>query len=262
MQTLKLIKINSTGPLVKSWQFFLIGQNFYKDDADGKFGPNTKAASIEFQKTHSLQPDGIVGNKSFGVAMQLGFEGVEDIRKDKSGAGWPAKPSFAPLSGNAARQRIFGTFTFVPAPIPGNPENIRITNNWVQQNIVTATIPQLKTITGNDKVPFHRICAGQLEKLWKDWQAAGLLHLLITYHGSYVARFVRGRAAQGILSNHAFGSAFDVNFAWNKLGAVPALADQKGSVRELVSIAHENGFYWGGHFERLDGMHFEVAKIL
>jgi hypothetical protein len=77
-----------------------------------------------------------------------------------------------------------------------------------------------------------------------------------------VARFVRGRAAQGILSNHAFGSAFDINYDWNKLGAVPALAGQKGSVRELVSIAQENGFYWGGHFERLDGMHFEVAKIL
>jgi hypothetical protein len=262
MQPLKLIKINSTGPLVRSWQFFLIGQGFYQDDADGKFGPNTKAASIEFQKKFGLQPDGIVGNKSFGVAMQLGFEGVEDLRKDKSGTDWPGKPSYAPLSGNAARQRLFGAFTFVPAPIQGNPENIRITNNWVQQNIVTVSIPQLKPITGTDKMQFHGLAANQLAQLWKDWQDAGLLHLILTYHGSYVARFVRGRAAQGILSNHAFGSAFDINYDWNKLGAVPALAGQKGSVRELVSIAQENGFYWGGHFERLDGMHFEVAKIL
>jgi hypothetical protein len=262
MQPLKLIKINSTGALVRSWQFFLIGQGFYKGEADGKFGPNTKAASIEFQNKFGLQPDGIIGNRSFGVAMQLGFEGVEDIRKDKSGADWPAKPAFAPLSGNAARQRIFGTFTFVPAPIPGNPENIRITNNWAQQNIVTVTIPQLKPITGTDKMQFHRLAADQLIQLWKDWQAANLLHLFLTYQGSYVARFVRGKAAQGILSNHAFGSAFDINYDWNKLGAVPALVGQKGSVRELVSIAHENGFYWGGHFDRLDGMHFEVAKIL
>jgi hypothetical protein len=33
-------------------------------------------------------------------------------------------------------------------------------------------------------------------------------------------------------------------------------------VRELVEIANEWGFYWGGHFTRKDGMHFEIAKIL
>ena len=262
MQPLKLIKINSTGPLVKSWQYFLIGQGFYKDDVDGKFGPNTKQASIDFQKRYNLQPDGVVGNKSFGVALQLGFEGVEDNRKDMSGADWPSKPDFLPLTGNAARQRIFGTFTYQPAPLPTNPENIKITNNWAAENIVTVTIPQLKAVTGFDKMQFHKLAADQLVKLWKDWQTANLLHLFLSFEGSYVARFVRGKAAQGVLSNHAFGSAFDINYTWNKLGAVPALVGQKGSVRELVSIAHENGFYWGGHFERKDGMHFEVAKIL
>jgi hypothetical protein len=65
------------------------------------------------------------------------------------------------------------------------------------------------------------------------------------------------------LSNHAYGSAFDINYAWNRLGQVPALVGEKGAVRELVTLAHKHGFYWGGHFnERLDGMHFEVAKIV
>ena len=36
---------------------------------------------------------------------------------------------------------------------------------------------------------------------------------------------------------------------------------QKSSVRELVPIAHDHGFYWGGHFSRCDGMHFEVARV-
>jgi hypothetical protein len=43
---------------------------------------------------------------------------------------------------------------------------------------------------------------------------------------------------------------------------VPALVGQKGAVRELVPIAHENGVFWGGQFKRKDGMHFEIAKIL
>jgi peptidoglycan hydrolase-like protein with peptidoglycan-binding domain len=260
MQPLKLIKINSSGPLVKAWQFFLRGQELYQDEIDGKFGPNTKTASIEFQRNHGLQPDGIVGNKTFGVAMLLGFEGVEDNRKDISGANFPPKPSFNPLVNNAARQKQFGTFTYVHEPQPGNFENIRITNNWVRENIVTVPVPQLKQITGGDKMQFHKKVAPQLTKLWKDWQDADLLHLVLTFDGSYVARFVRGSTS--VLSNHAFGTAFDINVTWNRLGAVPALVGQKGSVRELAGIANDNGFYWGGHFTRLDGMHFEVAKII
>lgn len=260
MQPLKLIKINSTGPLVKAWQFFLTGQGLYHDEIDGKFGPDTKAASVEFQKAHELQPDGIIGNKTFGVAMLLGFEGVEDNRKDVSGANFPPKPSFNPLVNNAARQNLFGTFTFVHEPLPGNFEHIRITNNWVSQNIVLVDVPQLKQINGGNKMQFHKKAAAQLASLWKDWQDAGLLHFVLTFDGSYVARFVRGSTS--VLSNHSFGTAFDINVAWNRLGTVPALVGQKGSVRELVSIANDNGFYWGGHFTRMDGMHFEIAKLL
>jgi hypothetical protein len=69
------------------------------------------------------------------------------------------------------------------------------------------------------------------------------------------------RGSKTVLSNHAFGTAFDINVNWNRLGTIPALVGQKGSVRELVQIANNNGFYWGGHFTRKDGMHFEIAKI-
>ena len=29
----------------------------------------------------------------------------------------------------------------------------------------------------------------------------------------------------------------------------------------MVPFAHDYGFYWGGHFSRHDGMHFEVARL-
>ena len=65
-----------------------------------------------------------------------------------------------------------------------------------------------------------------------------------------------------MLSNHAFGTAFDINVPFNPLGARPALIGKQGSVRELVPIANEHGFFWGGHFgKRPDGMHFEVAVL-
>lgn len=108
---------------------------------------------------------------------------------------------------------------------------------------------------------FHRLALAQLEGLWKAWQAKDLLPLIITFAGSFAHRFVQG--SRTVLSNHAFGSAFDINVAWNQLGHTPALVGGKGSLRPLVPIANDYGFYWGGHFNtRKDGMHFEVAKIL
>jgi hypothetical protein len=260
MEPLKLIRINSSGPLVTSWQFFLLGQGHYEGTTDGIFDDEVREATIEFQKLHGLQPDGVVGNKTFGQAMILGFQGTIDIRTDKSGPDWPAPPNFKPLVGNEERQKVFGKFQFIHAPLPKNPENIRIIDDWESKNIVTVSIPQLVPIKGSDKVRFHKKGAQQLVKLWSDWEKAGLMPLVLTWAGSFVPRFVRGSRKN--LSNHSFGSAFDINVAWNLLGVMPALVGQKGSVRELVPLANDNGFYWGGHFTRLDGMHFEIARIL
>jgi hypothetical protein len=260
MEPLKLIRINSQDEQVTNWQNFLIGQGLYEGEVNGIFAEETQKATIAFQKKVNLQPDGIVGNKTYGAAMQLGFGGTVDDRVDKSGTNFPPKPAFNPLTTNAERQQLFGTFTFVSDPVPGNPENIRVTNNWANENITMASIPQLVHLKGSDRVQFHKLAANQLIKLWSDWDAAGLMPLVITWAGSYVPRFIRG--SRTTLSNHSFGTAFDINVDWNPLGAVPALAGQKGSVRELVPIANSNGFYWGGHFTRLDGMHFEIAKLI
>lgn len=177
---------------------------------------------------------------------------------------FPRRPGFSPLVSTADRQKIFGTFEYRSAPIGGNPEAIVILGDWADRNIVRVEIPQMarsKIMHAPKAMYFHRLAADQLCGLWMDWEAAGLLHLVLTYEGSFVPRFIRG--SRSVLSNHAFGTAFDINYAWNQLGATPMGAGKKGSVRELVPIAHRWGFYWGGHFAgRPDGMHFEVARIL
>src|SRR5687767_8920685 len=106
MEPLKLIRINSSGPLVTSWQFFLLGQGHYEGTTDGIFDDEVREATIEFQKLHGLQPDGVVGNKTFGQAMILGFQGAIDTRTDKSGPDWPPPPNFKPLVGNEERQKV------------------------------------------------------------------------------------------------------------------------------------------------------------
>jgi hypothetical protein len=256
---MNVLRIGDRGDDVRKWQFFLIGQGYDPGIADGIFGERTKAATIAFQREYNLQPDGIVGNKTAGMAMTLGFGVLVDDRSGIGSAHWPPRPPFRPLLTHADRARVFGYFNYLPHPIPGNPENIRITDGWDRRHIIPVQVPQLVPVKGSATVHFHRFAADQLVQLWRDWEQAGLLHLVHTWEGSFVPRFIRG--SRTVLSNHAFGTAFDINYAWNRLGTQPALVGQKGSVRQLVQIAHQNGFYWGGHFTRQDGMHFEVAWV-
>lgn len=260
MANLKALHIGSKGVQVKRWQYFLLGQQFYKGEVDGEYGPLTFEATKAFQQSQGLHPDGVVGNETYGAAMLIGFEGVIDAVADKLGSNWPSKPDFKPLTTDAERARVFGKFSYEHHPVPGDPEHIRILGDWPRENILAVKVPQLTAITGIERVNFHRLAVKQLQQLWSDWEAIGLLPLVLTWQGSFNPRFVRG--SRRSLSNHAFGTAFDINAAWNPLGAIPALVGQEGSVRELVSIANNNGFYWGGHFTRKDGMHFEVAKLL
>ncbi|MDI4232113.1 M15 family metallopeptidase [Bradyrhizobium sp. Arg237L] len=45
------------------------------------------------------------------------------------------------------------------------------------------------------------------------------------------------------MSDHASGTAFDINEHFNKFGNTPALVGSQGSVRKLVPIANQHGFY-------------------
>lgn len=249
------IQVGDRGDDVLRWQTFLVGQGA-PIKADGAFGPKTLEATKAFQRRERVEATGEVDDATRGAARAKGFGAVQD-------SGFPAKPAFPPLVGNAARAAVFGQFAFVPAPVAGNPEAIRITDGWDRQNIVTVTIPQLSVVQGAPKdgrVLFHRLVAPRAQQLFAAWERAGLLSRVLTWAGSWVPRYVRG--SRSTLSNHAFGSAFDINAAWNPLGATPARAGTKGSVSELVAIANAHGFYWGGHFDgRPDGMHFELAKL-
>lgn len=258
---MKQIKLGSTGNDVKKWQYFLLGQELYPGPIHGKFDEAVNEATKKFQLQYQLKDDGIVGNKTVGQAMLLGFGlVVNNTPDDRSTDAFPPKPGFAPLVSNAERQRVFGKMEYVSDPQPKNPESIKITNNWAKENIVKISVRQLIPIKGTDTVYFHKKGANQLIRLFEDWEKAGLMNHVLTWGGTYLPRFVRGSRTS--LSNHAYGTAFDINIEWNKLGVVPALAGKKGSVRELVELAHHHGFYWGGHFSRRDGMHFEVAKII
>jgi peptidoglycan hydrolase-like protein with peptidoglycan-binding domain len=259
--TLPVLRRGEKGDAVFLWQNFLVGKGFL-DEADGVFGGNTEKATKAYQFSQGLPDDGVVGGMTYGRALSQGLAAVEFSSE------FPPKPMFMPLVGTADRQSIFGEFDFEIQSLPSNRENIRILGNWVASNINTVNLPALKApiTAASGKMEFHQKASAQLEGLWKAWAAQDLTKLILTFDGSFVPRLIRGAPLVKDfrkLSNHAFGSAFDINAEFNGLGQTPALVGKKGSVRLMVPIANDYGFYWGGHFNtRKDGMHFEVAKIL
>jgi hypothetical protein len=161
------------------------------------------------------------------------------------------------------KDELFGTFEY--DDIPGQ-DGIVIKGKWTSHNIQKIRIPQLaKAVGGSGHVHFHRKGASQLPRLWAEWEKQGLLDLILSWDGAFNPRYKRHckRRHYVDLSNHAFGTAFDINYKWNKLGKTPAQIGEIGCVRELVPIANDYGFAWGGHYEhRKDGMHFEIARII
>jgi hypothetical protein len=183
---------------------------------------------------------------------------------------WPLRPANLRPLRFAEKIQEFGQFTYVDDPSHFGGDGIRVTNDWATQNIVSVPIPQLngKTFGGhvitNGTINFHRNGADRLRSLWAAWENAGLLDRILTFEGGYAARYIRRTQHRSPrpLSNHAWGTAFDINAAFNGFGVQPALVGQRGCVRELVAIANQNGFFWGGHFTTKDGMHFEIGHAV
>lgn len=261
---MKTLRIGDKGMSVNAWELFLVGQGFYWLEADGVFDDDLKDATESFQRSKNLPADGVVGPRTYAAALQLGFPGVQDDSPAESGPNWPPRPDGIATLNQAARESLFGKFSFVSATVAANPEAIRITDDWATKNIVSVEVPQLKGVQGVPRsgvVSVNAKIADQFKALWQAWQDEGLLSLVTDFGGTWVPRYIRG--SRSTLSNHSWGTAFDINVSANPLGAVPALVGSRGSVRKLVPLALAHGFFWGGWYpNRPDGMHFEAVRIL
>ncbi|MBX7225026.1 MAG: M15 family metallopeptidase [Chitinophagales bacterium] len=211
------------------------------------------------------------------------FQSLEDTRINNPD--WPSRPTTMRPYTLSEKKATFGTFEYTTT----EGDDIHIDPEWVRDNIVSVEIPQLigkingskadNKVRKTKSMQFHRKGATQLAALFKAWEDAGLLDRIITFNGDFVPRFVRLTKAQKeweerngrriafenrSLSNHSWGTAFDINAEWNRREHVPALLSKEGCVRELVEIAYQHGFFWGGHFKgkSIDGMHFELGKII
>lgn len=237
-----ILKLGTVSPEVARWQKVLgLPQS-------GIFDAATDKATRAWQTKNGLDPDGVVGPKSLTKAGLV----------SQTNTWYPPKPNFGSPS-NEERTRMFGSFAYKRK----NSTDIVITDDWASKNIVKLHVPQLIGVEGfpkNGIILIHKRAAGPFMAFINEVQEKGLIDRIISWAGSFYPRFIRG--SQQTLSNHSWGTAFDINAPENWLGAKPASVGKRGSLLELVPIANKHGFYWGGHYSsRLDGMHFELARI-
>ncbi|MFM2281766.1 MAG: hypothetical protein RLZZ444_3997 [Pseudomonadota bacterium] len=274
---------------VQRWQYFLLKQGISQvGSIDADFGLKTEQATKFFQVKVGITTTGKLDQKTHDEAVALGYRDLTPAYYNQfAGTNWPPKPAFPPPS-NASRNAAFGAFNFLLLPASSRPDHESIvikgaadgsSKDWVAANIIDIQIPQLAHVPGYaGRFRCHRLVAPKVKELFDAWEQEDLLHLLLGYAGAFVARYVRGTtlpaaghglqssASVGSLSNHAFGSAFDINVAWNPRVTAPPPPDalSKGSVRLLVPAANRIGFGWGGHYApptKYDGMHFEFADF-
>ena len=121
--------------------------------------------------------------------------------------------------------------------------------SWVASHISTEEIPILGTVTCN------RFVFPQLRAAFDEIVARGLSDEINPgeYAGCYYPRFIAGSTS---LSNHSFGTAFDINTPGNQRGTVGEID------RQVVSIFKKWGFAWGGDWRYTDPMHFEMNALV
>ena len=119
---------------------------------------------------------------------------------------------------------------------------------WLEENVVTAEVPLLGSVT------CHRVVLEMLTGAMAELEAAGLAHLVdrAGFAGCFEPRLIRSSNGRPTLpSRHAWGAAVDLNAPTNQVGTA-GTQDPR-----LVEVMARWGFTWGGEWLVADPMHFE-----
>ena len=132
---------------------------------------------------------------------------------------------------------------------------------WAKQNLVTVSPPWRIYFDGKPVAGclVHRKVAESLARVFdRIWERCGRSQQEVdrigmsVYAGGYVFRNMRGGRS---LSMHSYGCAVDFDPARNGLGDKNPKMD-----RRVIEEFEREGWEWGGHWSRVDGMHFQAAR--
>lgn len=221
----------------------------------------------QFQKLHDLPATGEVGPRTWAkLTLERVAAGADQVIPASTGlpTSYPARPPFDPLT-TAQATAMFGDPTggHHDSPDFAPDGTFKPDLAWVKASIVgisSVAFPGSGQVAHFPKtLECHRMMEQPLIDCWRACYRAGLIQRLVkTFNGTLAFRKTRGGDH---LSMHAFGVAIDLNADWNKFGETPAGWGDEGAVREMVAVWHAFGFYWGGHFSKQDGQHFQLTSV-
>lgn len=131
----------------------------------------------------------------------------------------------------------------------GDPETTEDEGKYMMMWDVPA---ELEVSVIPKKLYCNKIMVNPLSLAFQNLIRTGFVNELKTFDGCFNVRKKRGLTGQSL---HSWGIAIDLNANWNQLKMKPTLS--AGFVKCFTDV----GFDWGGNWVRLDGMHFQLARI-
>lgn len=237
-----LLKKGMQNQKVRLMQERLTELGYKPGPADGIFGPKTENAVLAFQDQKGLAVDGVAGPETWKALFDQ-----------------PPTPTVAELDAPPAYKQCFDMFG-----------DFRVAG-WREQNLVRCDLSDLKEdlghlylgwLSGEDKAfdhktwfgfVCHRLAAPHFQAVFRLIVKRGLARQLKTYDGCHNVRYMRGA---GQWSTHSWAISIDLDAPWNRFGQENFAMSQ-----EVARCFEENGFVWGGRWNRPDAMHFQYCTL-
>lgn len=161
----------------------------------------------------------------------------------------------ASLYTQSANNSKFGSFSY--QDLTGG--RIEVEPSWLQANMITYNLPSIvQTIFNARTIRIHKLSKPYWDRAFALLSAdPNLLKLVQTFDGVYVARHIRWDASKGI-SNHAWGTAIDINASLLPLGTYIHIQKTPSNPNFILfkKVFEPAGFSWGNSYK--DPMHFEI----